>query len=52
MVLLKIDGEFDDIWLTGYDKVKTRKRWVESEYNPNVVSIAIKKAVSQQGAKI
>ena len=46
MVLLKMDGEFDDIWLTGYDKVKVRKRWAESEYNPKSISSAIKEAVS------
>ena len=39
---LKSDGQYDDLWLKGRCKVKTRHRWVKSEYNPVTIAKTIK----------
>jgi len=39
---LKSDGQYDDLWLRGRHKIKTRHRWVKSEYNPATIAKTIK----------
>ena len=46
-LLLKTEDEFDDIWIRGCGSLNVRKRWVQSEYKPEIIAEEIKKALTK-----